>query len=68
MLVKHRNTNNEDLRDRYILAMWLMFLRAPGRDTRDESGAYHLGEIGSDAPKNWYKDTPYSPAKRRAQK
>jgi hypothetical protein len=48
--------------DEYINMMYWLFLRCPGVDTRDASGALELGEIGPVAEKSWTKDTPYSPA------
>jgi hypothetical protein len=61
-IVKYRPTDNEDPRDLYVRAMYALYLRCPGRETKDVTGAYHLGEIGETAPKNWSKATPYSPA------
>jgi hypothetical protein len=54
------NTLNSD-REAYIAAMWLMFLRAPGRSTAPGEPV-DLREIGLVAPKNWERLTPYSPA------
>jgi hypothetical protein len=45
----------------YIAAMWLMFLRAPGRDTAPGEPV-DPGEIGLGVSKNWERLTPYSPA------
>jgi hypothetical protein len=50
----------EDWREVYIRAMYALYLQCPGRETKDVTGAYHLGEIGETAPKNWTKATPYS--------
>jgi hypothetical protein len=52
----------EDWREIYIQAMFALYMQCPGRETKDVTGAYHLGEIGETAPKNWSKATPYSPA------
>jgi hypothetical protein len=60
LTVRKIRTTNSD-REAYIAAMWLMFLRAPGRDTAPGEPV-DLGEIGLDAPKNWEPLTPYSPA------
>lgn len=49
-------------RETYIQAMWLMFLRAPGRQTAPGEPV-DLGEIGEVREKNWTKATAYSPAK-----
>jgi len=51
-------------REAYIQAMWLLFLFAPSKPTADVDGHYDLGEIGSDAKKNWSRATPYSPTER----
>jgi len=45
----------------YIEAMWLMFLRAPGRQTAPGE-LVDLGEIGVTKEKDWQRATPYSPA------
>jgi hypothetical protein len=47
----------------YIQARWLLFLRWPGRDTRDDARASDLGEVGAIRAKNWTKATPYGPAR-----
>ena len=52
---------NGDLRETYIAAMWLLFLRAPGKKTLPGE-AIDLGEIGQVKSKNWERLTPYSPA------
>jgi hypothetical protein len=57
---REREFSNE-----YINMMYRLFVRCPGVDTRDASGAVHLGEIGSIIEKNWEKATPYSPATRK---
>jgi hypothetical protein len=48
--------------DQHILAMYLMFCRAPGRKT-GPGEPVDLGEIGDCREKNWNRLTPYSPAK-----
>ena len=47
--------------DARILAMWLLFCFAPSKPTPEPDGFYNLGEIGSDAKKNWNRAAPYSP-------
>ena len=49
-------------REALIQAMWLLFLFAPSKPTPEPDGMYSLGEIGTDASKNWSRVTPYSPA------
>jgi hypothetical protein len=51
----------ENHTDKFIFAMYLMFLRAPGRKTLPGERV-DLGEIGTAREKNWTRDTPYSPA------
>lgn len=48
-------------RELYIDVMWLMFMRAPGRETAPGEPV-DLGEIGSVTEKDWERQTPYSPA------
>jgi len=43
----------------YIAAMWLVFLRAPGRETAPGEPV-DLGEIGEVREKHWARATPYS--------
>jgi len=50
--------------DAFILAMFLMFCRAPRKDSPEPDGFYSLGEIGVDAEKTWSRLTPYSIARR----
>ncbi len=50
--------------DAHILAMWLMYCRAPRKAEPDVEGAYSLGEIGMDAEKTWERWCPYAPARR----
>jgi hypothetical protein len=47
--------------DEFIFAMYLMFLRAPGRKTLPGE-VVDLGEIGEARMKDWERLTPYSPA------
>ena len=51
----------EDHSDKFIFAMYLMFLRAPGRKTLPGE-CVDLGEIGQIKEKDWERLTPYSPA------
>jgi len=44
----------------YVAAMWLLFLRAPGRNTAPGE-VVDLGEIGATKTKDWERLTPYSP-------
>jgi hypothetical protein len=60
--VIHRES---EFSNEYINMMYWLFGRCPGVDTRDASGAVHLGEIGPVADKNWGKATAYSPAVAR---
>ena len=47
--------------DRQILMYWLMYCRAPGRETLPGEPV-DLGEIGQVKEKDWERLTPYSPA------
>ena len=47
--------------DAFLFAMFLMYCRAPGRETAPGEPV-DLGEIGAVAGKTWSKMTPYSPA------
>jgi hypothetical protein len=47
--------------DEFIFAMYLMFLRAPGRETLPGE-CVDLGEIGEVREKDWERPTPYSVA------
>jgi len=51
----------ENHSDKFIFAMYLMFLRAPGRKTLPGEPV-DLGEIGQVKEKDWERVTPYSPA------
>ena len=62
-LVKYQPPTPPPDVDSFILAMWLMYCRAPGRKTAPGE-AVDLGEIGADAKKNWVRLTPYSPSQR----
>jgi hypothetical protein len=56
------NNSDREAYATHIAAMWLMFLRAPGRETTPGEPV-DQGEIGLDAPKNWERPNgPYSPA------
>ena len=48
----------------FLLAMWLMYCRAPRKETPEVDGSYSRGEIGTDVEKNWTRLTPYSIARR----
>jgi hypothetical protein len=52
-------TQTQDSREAYVVAMWLLFLRAPERETAPGEPV-DLGEIGEVREKNWEKFTPYS--------
>ncbi len=49
----------KELRGLYILAQWLMLLRAPGKQTAPGE-PIDLGEIGTIREKNWSRLSPYS--------
>lgn len=53
--------------DSFLLAMFLMFARAPKKATPDVDGSYSLGEIGTAPEKAWSRLTPYSIARRVAE-
>jgi hypothetical protein len=53
-----------DPREEYVFRYFQMYLRANASPKPDVSGAWFLGDIEDPAPKNWTKDTPYSPARR----
>ncbi len=55
-------------REAYIQAMWLLFCFAPSKPTPDLDGHFDLGEIGTDAKKNWTRATPYSPTELRTER
>jgi hypothetical protein len=50
--------------DAHILAMFLLWAKAPRTPDPDADGMYDLSEIGSAPEKNWSKATPYSLARR----
>jgi hypothetical protein len=54
--------------DAFVTAMFLMWARAPRNPNPELDGSFNLGEIGSDATKNWTRATPYSPTEIRAEK
>jgi hypothetical protein len=43
-----------------MLALFLMYARAPRKAAPDEAGFYSLGEVGRAPEKTWTKATPYS--------
>ena len=51
--------------DSFVLAMFLLWARAPRKAEPEIDGSYSLGEIGEDAPKTWERLTPYSLTQRR---
>jgi hypothetical protein len=57
--VKFQPPRSSTERENYIAAMWLMFLRAPGRETAPGE-VVNLGEIGAVKTKDWERLTPYS--------
>jgi hypothetical protein len=61
-IVKYQRVKTaEENREEYIAAMWLLYLRVPGRETLDASGVLDLGEIGEErASRGVVRDTPYS--------
>jgi len=62
-LVKFQPPRSSKEQEDYIAAMWLMFLRAPGRETAPGE-VVDLGEIGAVKTKDWERLTPYNPAVR----
>lgn len=48
--------------DAHVLAMWLIYCRAPRKMSPDVDGHFDLGDIGEAPEKNWERLTPYSPA------
>ena len=60
-IVKSRSAKRDIDVDAVLLAYWLMFLRAPGRNTLPGEPV-DLGEIGQTKGKEWQRVTPYSPA------
>jgi hypothetical protein len=57
----------EDYIRAYIRGMYALYLRCPGRDTRDENGVVDLGELGeSRSDRGIDRATPYSPGRVRA--
>lgn len=50
-----------DPHEAHIAAMWLMFLRAPGRETAPGE-CVDLGEVGEVREKDWERLMPYSVA------
>jgi hypothetical protein len=60
-IIKHQPEANVDA---HIFAMWLRFLLAPSKPNPELGGFYNLGEIGTDANRNWTRATPYSPTEQ----
>jgi hypothetical protein len=46
--------------DAFVLAMWLLFVRAPSKSEIDADGSFDLLEIGAAREKEWTRLTPYS--------
>lgn len=63
LVVFRRESRPDPDFDAFLLAMWLMFARAPRQATPDVDGSYSLGEIGTVPEKQWTRLTPYSLAK-----
>ena len=63
-IVKYQPSTPPPSVDGLLLAYFLMFARAPRNPEPDDTGAYSLGEIGSDVEKQWSRLTPYSIARR----
>jgi hypothetical protein len=63
-IVKSKTNPGGNPRDSLLLAYWLMFLRAPGRNTLPGE-PIDLGEIGTVREKSFERPTPYSLAKPR---
>ena len=58
--------SDTDPQEGYILRMWIRFLLAPARLSRQElkrGAVTDLGELGSVREKNWTRATPYSLAR-----
>lgn len=49
--------------DSFVLAMFLLWAKAPRTPDPDLDGMYDLSEIGSAPDKTWTKATPYSLAR-----
>jgi len=63
-IVKYEPPKREPDFDAFVTAMWLMFARAPKKETPDLDGFYELGEIGEAPEKQWTRLTPYSVARK----
>src|SRR5258708_8298162 len=63
-LVKFQKATPDPDFEAFIVAMFLMFARAPRQADPDADGFYSLGEIGAAPGKNWSRFTPYSLAER----
>jgi hypothetical protein len=53
-----------DLREAYVLAMYLLWASRPSKRDCERDGSYFIGDVGEAPKKNWTKMTPYSPARR----
>jgi hypothetical protein len=62
---RERNRNARGLREEYILAMFLLWVRTPKQAEPDGDGFYDLSEIGSVREVKINRMTPYSVAERR---
>lgn len=62
-IVKYQPPRRFD-RDAYAAAMFLMFARAPRKETPEIDGFFELGEIGDAPEKHWTRLTPYSIARK----
>jgi hypothetical protein len=63
-IVKYQRVKTQADFDAYVLAMYLMYCRAPGRKTAPGE-AVDLGEIGSAPEIVVRRTTPYSPAEKQ---
>jgi hypothetical protein len=50
--------------DAFLFAMYLMYCRAPSKRGPDVDGKFLLNEIGAVPEQSWFRDTPYSIARR----
>jgi len=46
--------------DSHILAMFLLWAKAPRKAEPEVDGSYWLGDVGEAPEKSWTKATPYS--------
>jgi hypothetical protein len=49
--------------DSFVLAMFLLWAKAPRTPDPDADGFYSLGDVGEAPEKTWTKATPYSLAR-----